>query len=489
MLILVSVKSILLSLFIIHKTNSFSSVRELKEYRSHQIMRKTQSHILIIDDDPDILFAARVFLKRYFTQVTVLSKAKEVLQVLHENEIDVILMDMNYRKGIQDGKEGMYWFEMIKEYAPATVVILMTAYSDVSIAVESIKKGAFDFVPKPWDNDQLLERIQAAVKRSRKLRKSPKTGDLATENNTTNKYFMGNSPAFQRVEKVVHKVANTDANVLLLGENGTGKFVIAKLLHELSERKEEAFIHVDLGALSENLFESELFGYAQGAFTDAKESRLGRFELADKGTIFLDEIGNLPVHLQSKLLSVIQTKKVVRLGEATDRPIDVRIICATNADIPELIENQQFRQDLFYRINTVEITLPPLREREEDIASFANYFLEKNKIKYKKGKLQLSKAALIALEKHNWPGNIRELEHVLERAVILCDTQEILVDDLQFSRQKVSETAPESLNLEEMERHYVEQALRKHQGHITKAAKELGLTRAALYRRMEKFGL
>lgn len=452
-------------------------------------MRKTESHILIIDDDPDVLFAARVYLQRFFTQITTLSKPKEVMQVLHKNVIDVVLLDMNYRKGLQDGKEGLYWFEMIKEYSPETAVILMTAYADVNVAVDSIKKGAFDFVLKPWSNEKLLATISAGVQLSRKHKKSSKLDQINAESVKESEWFLGESAAFKKVLKMVDKVAKTDANVLLLGENGTGKYVIAQMLHTNSDRKNEAFIHVDLGSLSETLFESELFGYAKGAFTDAQESRLGRFELADNGTIFLDEIGNLPIHLQTKLLTIIQSKKVVRLGEAKERPVDVRIICATNANLTEAIDNQKFRQDLFYRINTVEMTLPPLRERVKDIESFAKYFLDKNKRKYQKGKLQIAKSAIKELESYRWPGNIRELEHVIERAVILCDTNEITSEDLQFSSGKAKDKELKTLNLEEMEKHLVEQALRKHQGHITKAAEDLGLTRAALYRRMEKFGL
>ena len=457
-------------------------------------MRKTESHILIIDDDEDILFAARIYLKRFFTQITTLSTPKTVLHELNSKVIDVVLMDMNYRKGVQDGKEGMYWFERVKEYSPETVVVLMTAFSDVNVAVESIKKGAFDFVLKPWNNEKLLATIQAAVKLSRSLNKSAKLEQMnKPQEEKKDDIVLGKSPAFLAVKNVVDKVSDTDANILLLGENGTGKYVIADMIHQKSGRNKEAFVHIDLGSLNENLFESELFGYAKGAFTDAKENRMGRFELAHKGTIFLDEIGNLPLHLQSKLLTVIQERKVVRLGESKERSIDVRIICATNANIVEEVAQQKFRQDLLYRINTVSITLPPLRERQEDIPLFAKHFLGKIKRKYKKEELDISKEAFTAMKGYHWPGNIRELEHVIERAIILCDGSDIEPSDLQFTAsphaKQEKNTGPATLNLEEMEKYLVQKALKKHRGNITKAATELGLTRAALYRRLEKFEL
>lgn len=453
-------------------------------------MRKTIARLLIIDDDPDVLFAARVYLKRFISEVETLDKPREIIKKFNEQSYDVVLMDMNFQAGHSDGKEGLYWFEQIKEISPETVVVLMTAFADVSVAVDSIKKGAFDFVLKPWNNERLLATIHAAIKLSRSLRKSEKLENIQSEIfKANNETVIGEAPAFQEVLKVVQKVANTDANVLLMGDNGTGKFVIAKMLHEYSDRKKEVFIHVDLGSLSENLFESELFGYAKGAFTDAKEPRMGRFEMAEKGTIFLDEIANLSLKLQTKLLTVIQNRKVVRLGEAREREIDVRIICATNADLNYEVEEENFRQDLLYRINTIEITLPSLKERVEDVPLLAKHFLEKNKKKYRKNKLQISKEALREMGRYNWPGNIRELEHVIERAVILCESDEIKKDDLRFSNSKFKNNSLETLNLEEMERHLVSSAIKKHSGNISKAAKELGITRTALYRRMEKYDL
>ncbi len=453
-------------------------------------MRKTEAKVLIIDDDEDVLFAARIYLKRFFSEVSTLSSPRKIISTFNESTYDVVLMDMNFQQGQQDGREGMFWFDKIKEVSPETVIVLMTAFAHVSVAVESIKKGAFDFVLKPWNNEKLLATIHSAVKLNRSLKKSDKLEQASSGfRKDQSEMVIGVSESFQQVLKVVQKVAATDANVLLMGANGTGKYVIAKLLHENSQRNKELFVHVDLGSLNENLFESELFGYAKGAFTDAKEPRMGRFEMAEKGTIFLDEIGNLSLNLQTKLLSIIQNRKVVRLGESKERHIDVRIICATNADLNKEVEEQNFREDLLYRINTIEITLPSLKDRKEDIPLFVDHFLEKNKKKYRKGKLQFSKDAMNQMEFYHWPGNIRELEHVVERAVILSEKDEISKEDLQFSNRKPGAAEIDNLNLEEMEVHLVKAALKKHTGNISKAAKELGITRNALYRRMEKFDL
>ncbi len=453
-------------------------------------MRKTESTLLIIDDDEDVIFASRVFLKRFFTTILTLDSPQGVHKLLNEHEVDVVLLDMNYRIGVHDGKEGLYWLEKIQEFSPQTVVILMTAYSEVQTAIEGIKKGAFDFIEKPWNNEKLLASMNAGVQLSRSLKKSSKLEQINHQAiKGKDSFVIGSSKAFSNILATVEKVAKTDANVLLLGENGTGKYVIAKWLHENSTRSDEPFIHVDLGSLHENLFESELFGHAKGAFTDAKETTLGRFELAEGGTLFLDEIGNLPLHLQAKLLSVLQNREIVRLGESKPRKVDVRIVCATNMDLHEAVHDQHFRQDLLYRINTVELTLPPLRERTEDIEELAHYFLEKNKKKYRKGKLQWSKEAMKAMKTYPWYGNVRELEHVIERAVILCDQNEIVKEDLQFSSSKFKTAQPETLHLETMEKYLIEKALKKHQGNISHASKELGITRAALYRRMEKHNL
>lgn len=456
-------------------------------------MRKKEATILIADDDDDILFSARISLKKYFTEIITVNNPRKISNILTEKQIDVALLDMNYRIGFEDGKEGLYWLKHIKEISPETTVILMTAFGSVNLAVDAIKKGATDFILKPWNTEKLYGVVNAGVELARSKRK---TSQLETVQQQKDKDFhqktehiIGTSLAMQSAIKLVRKVAPTDANVLILGENGTGKYVFAKEIHLQSNRKNQPFIHVDLGSLNENLFESELFGYAKGAFTDAQKDTLGRFELAKGGTIFLDEIGNLPLHLQSKLLTVIQNKKIVRLGEGKERNIDARIVCATNAPIHQMVEEQTFRQDLLFRINTIELNLPPLRERKEDVELLANYFLKKLNMKYRKNIVGFSTEAKSALKNYKWPGNIREIEHIVERAVIITDNSEIQTSDLHFSNQKLEVTLGENLNLEETEKVLIQQAMNKHQGNISRAAKDLGLTRAALYRRLEKHNL
>jgi len=456
-------------------------------------MRKTQANILIVDDDDDILFSAKIAVKKYFTQVFTTNSPKKIQSFFSEQNIDVVLLDMNYRIGFEDGKEGLYWLKHIKEISKETTVILMTAFGSVNLAVDAIKKGATDFILKPWDNDKLYAVVNAGVELARSKRKTTHL-ETVQEQLTSNfqqksTLIKSNSVTMNAVIKMAHKVAPTDANILILGENGTGKFVFAKEIHQQSERNTKPFIHVDLGSLNENLFESELFGYAKGAFTDAQKDSIGRFEIAKGGTIFLDEIGNLPLHLQAKLLTVIQERKVTRLGENTSRNIDCRIVCATNADIHKMVANQDFRQDLLFRINTIELHLPALRARNEDIEILANHFLEKQQKKYKKDLKGISKEALKALNNYHWPGNIRELEHIIERAVIISESDEIALVDLHFSNKRFEKDILISLNLAETEKMLVQKSIEKHQGNISKAAKDLGVTRAALYRRLEKFNL
>ena len=456
-------------------------------------MRKKEANILLVDDDDDILFSARISLKKFFTQIISTNNPKTISNHLTSNTIDVVLLDMNYRIGFEDGKEGLYWLKHIKEVSPETTVILMTAFGSVNLAVDAIKQGATDFILKPWNTEKLYTIVNAGVELSRSKRKNTQLETIQQQQNEDfhkqTEHIIGNSTAMNNAVKLLHKVAPTDANILILGENGTGKYVFAKEIHLQSNRKNHPFIHVDLGSLNENLFESELFGYAKGAFTDAHKDTLGRFELAKGGTIFLDEIGNLPLHLQSKLLTVIQNKKVTRLGEATERDLDARILCATNADIHNMVDEHTFRQDLLYRINTIELNLPPLRERQEDILLLANHFLSALNQKYRKDISGITKTAINALNTYHWPGNIRELEHIIERAVIITDANEITVEDLHFSTKKFETTPTTTLNLEDTEKLLIKNALDKHQGNISKAAKDLGLTRAALYRRLEKHNL
>ena len=445
-------------------------------------MKKTQANILVIDDKEDILFAAKMVLKKHFEQIFTLNDPKKAVEVLAENQIDVVLLDMNYRIGFEDGREGIYLLKEIKTFSPKTVMILMTAFGKVETAVEGLKLGAFDYLLKPWDNNKLVEVVKAAVTESRKERKQEAVKP------DKDIFFIGESATIKRAYSLADKVAKTDANVLILGENGTGKYVMANHIHQKSPRSTKPFIHVDLGALNENIFESELFGYAKGAFTDAKTDTAGRFEMAHNGTIFLDEIGNIPLHLQSKLLQVIQTKQVTRLGEAKPRAVDVRIITATNADLKEEVASKQFREDLYYRINTMEIVLPPLRERTEDLIDLASFLLNKMETKYDRINLSFSKTALEQIEKHAWNGNIREMENRIERAVILCEENEITAADLDL--EEVTEIdGIQDTQLSDMEKTAIERALQKHNNNISKTAEELGLSRAALYRRMDKYEL
>jgi DNA-binding NtrC family response regulator len=445
-------------------------------------MKKINANILVIDDQEDILFAAKMLLKKHFETIFTLNNPKNVLQLLSENEIDVVLLDMNYRIGFEDGREGLYFLKEIKALSPKTVVILMTAFGKVETAVESLKNGAFDYVLKPWENEKLLQTVKQGVEESRKLKKK---ADKETPIDT---YFIGESKSIKTAYSLAEKVAKTDANVLILGENGTGKFVLANYIHQNSNRKNNAFVHVDLGSLNDNIFESELFGYAKGAFTDAKVDTAGRFENAQNGTIFLDEIGNVPLHLQSKLLQVIQTKTVTRLGESKPRPLNVRIITATNLNLKNEVIQKNFREDLYYRINTMEITLPSLKDRKEDKIQLAQFLLEKMISKYDRNEIIFSEKALEQIEKHAWNGNIREMENRIERAVILCENNNISASDLDLEFITTYENLDE-IPLSDIEKITIEKVLLKHDFNISKSADELGLSRAALYRRMEKYNI
>lgn len=444
-------------------------------------MRKKEAGILIVDDDEDILFSARVWLKKFFTEVVTINSPNKIITAIQNHQIDVILLDMNFRRGFEDGKEGLYWLSEIKEIDKDVPVILMTAYGEVELAVEALKNGATDFILKPWNNEKLYASVNLAVDISRKNKKLSQWENL--QENAENYELQTQSPKMQQAINTIKKVAATDANLLLLGENGTGKFVMAEYIHQNSKRKNEPFVHIDLGSISENLFEAELFGYAKGAFTDAKTDKAGKIENADGGTVFLDEIGNLTPQLQQKLLTLIQTKKLSRIGETKERFPDVRFIFATNADLKKMISENTFREDLYFRINTVEVELPPLRERKEDIASLVEFFIKKYEKKYGKSNLKITN--LEEVQNYHFPGNIRELEHSVEREIILSENENI--------KLSLSHTASEeqitSLNLEEMEEKMIKNALKKHKGNITLAAEALGLTRASLYRRMEKFGI
>lgn len=459
-------------------------------------MDKLDAKILIVDDDQDVLLAAKLFLKQHISIVHTETNPENIPALLANETYDLILLDMNFSPDATSGKEGFHWMNKIIEIDPAAVVILITGYGDIELAVQGIKEGATNFLLKPWENKKLLATITTTLQ----LRKSKvELEDLRTKQKVLiadqdNAYrdLIGQSPKMEAVLNTVQKVAVTDANVLILGENGTGKELIARAIHRASNRKDQVFISVDLGAISESLFESELFGFKKGAFTDAKEDRAGRFEAANKGTIFLDEIGNLSFGLQSKLLSVLQNRKVVRLGTHKEVSIDVRLICATNMPLYQMVNESKFRQDLLYRINTVEIQVPPLRERLEDIGILVEHFLEIYCKKYKIPLKRLNVSTQKRLDKHNWPGNIRELQHAVERAVIMSENNILEPHDFfisQMEDDRKDGSLPTNLNLEETEKMLIRKVIDKHGGNISKAAKELGLTRASLYRRIEKYGL
>ncbi len=438
--------------------------------------------ILIVDDDVDVLRAARLLLKRHFEQVDFEKNPQKIPYLVSNFEYDVILLDMNFTRDLSSGKEGFEWLDRILDINPEIAVVMFTAYGDVEMAVRAIKAGAVDFVLKPWENEKLLATIQSAFnKRAAKKEKTAPAPD---------NLLVGKSPAMQQVFDTVSKVAGTDANILILGENGTGKDMLARHIHRESLRHDKPFVSVDLGAISETLFESELFGHVKGAFTDAREDRVGRFEEANGGTIYLDEIGNISIPFQAKLLTVLQNRSITRVGSNKLVPIDVRLICATNRNIQHMAAQHLFRQDLLYRINTIEIHLPPLRERQEDIIALAEHFLQMYRDKYKRPVNSLHESLAQQLIQYNWPGNIRELQHAMERAVILSQGKVLQPKDV-FVKNHASAEEPHNTgnNLEEMESNNITQAKKKSNGNITQAARELGLSRAALYRRLEKYNL
>jgi len=458
-------------------------------------MAEKNGRILAVDDNADILFALKMLLKPHFEIIRTETNPERIPQHMAEEDFDVILLDMNFNKDAISGKEGFTWLNKILEIDPNAVVLFITAYGDVEKSVKAIKAGAADFIIKPWQNEKLLATIWSAMK----LKKSQKeVSDLRERQKEINTImdqpfadFIGISPSMQKVFKTIQKVAATDANVLILGENGTGKELVARALHRHSLRKNETFISVDLGALSESLFESELFGHMKGAFTDAKTDRPGRFELASGGTLFLDEIGNLSLPLQAKLLTVLERREVIRVGANKPTPINIRLISATNMGIKQMALEGGFRQDLLYRINTVEIDLPPLRERQEDIPILAQHFLKIYAKKYNRKTSKLNSSVIKKLSSYPWPGNVREFQHVIERAIIMSDSTTLTEQDFQLNTQEQVSGGLDlnTYNLDEVERMVIEKVLRNNRGNVSKAASELGLTRTSLYRRLEKHGL
>ncbi|WP_340199338.1 sigma-54-dependent transcriptional regulator [Ascidiimonas sp. W6] len=452
--------------------------------------------ILIVDDHASILQAAKLFLKRHFKEIDTLISPDSIPIMLADKSYDLILLDMNFTKDTSSGVEGFFWLKKILEIDPSAVIVLMTAYGNVKTAIKAIKEGASNFIIKPWDNDELLATLHSSIQmRNNKLKIAQlqqQKQELNSQINNRYKEIIGHSTAILKIFKLIDRVAVTDANVLILGENGTGKELIARAIHRNSKQKDQNFVSVDLGAISETLFESELFGHKKGAFTDAKEDRMGRFEAADNGTLFLDEIGNLSLPLQAKLLQALQNRRITPVGSNKEIPVNIRLICATNMNIDEMIADQTFRQDLLYRINTIEIKLPPLRERIDDISLLAYHFLKKYAKEYLMNIKGISKEAINLLQSYHWPGNVRELQHVIERAIIICDSeilQPVDFDLKTISGQANSSTQNSQMNLQDTEKNLIKKSLTKNDGNIAKTADELGLTRQSLYRRLKKYDL
>ena len=448
-------------------------------------MNLRSASILALDDDPDILTALRLLLKTQVGQIVTEKRPENLPALLAAHTFDLVLLDMNYHSSIHTGNEGLFWLRKIKELRPQMAVVMITAYGDIDLAVRSLKEGATDFVVKPWENEKLLDVIGDALRQGSRKERKPLQDPMGGPE------IIGSSVEMQGIFQKIEKIAPTDANVLILGENGTGKDLIAKAIHHRSRRADKPFVKVDVGSLTESLFESELFGHRKGAFTDARDDRAGRFEAANGGTLFLDEIGNISLQQQAKLLSVLQNRQVIRLGTNEPVPLDIRLICATNVPLAELARETRFRKDLIYRINTVEITVPPLRRRPADIPLLARHYAEVYAGKYGRPGITFSPAALDRLQHYAFPGNVRELQHVVERAVIMAEGPVLHDRDLLFSPLEAApEEEPETdLNLSAVERSTIQRVIEKHGGNISRAAKELGLTRTALYRRLNKYDL
>lgn len=453
-------------------------------------MQNQKGNILVIDDNKSILSALEILLIPEFQEIKLLSNPNQILTELTRKDYNLVILDMNFSAGVNTGNEGIYWLERIKEAKPEISVVMITAYGDINTAVKALKAGASDFVLKPWDNEKLLATLKLAIqlnlsKTEVKHLKERET-ELKKEINREQRVIIGSSPQIMNVLNLVRKVAKTDANVLITGENGTGKELIAQEIHRLSDRAGEVLVSVDMGALSESLFESELFGHMKGSFTDARETRQGKFEIAHKGTLFLDEIANLSFHLQAKLLAVIENRQFSRIGSNQLIPIDIRLICATNKNIENMVNEGIFREDLLYRINTIQVELPPLRERGNDIIVLAEFFLKKYAYKYNKPGLKINQQAHEKLLKYTWPGNIRELQHTIEKTVILSESAIIKPDDLYLRQTAPLSGCSSFATLEEMEKQMIQQALEKNSGNFTAAAEQLGITRQTLYNRFKK---
>jgi len=446
--------------------------------------------ILVIDDDIDVLTAVRLLLKTEAADVVTEKNPENIRSQLSKKTFDLVLLDMNFNSSINTGNEGIFWLKKIREFGSEAAVVMITAYGDIDLAVRSLKEGAADFVVKPWHNERLIVTIREALKKNEAAKGNSSL--LVTKDSIIGSELIGESEVMKDIFYKVEKIAPTDANILILGENGTGKDLIAKAIHQKSLRSDKQFIKVDVGALTESLFESELFGHKKGAFTDAREDRVGRFEAANEGTLFLDEIGNISLHQQAKLLSVLQNRQIIRLGTNQPVPIDIRLVCATNLPLQELANENRFRKDLVYRINTVEIMVPPLRRRVEDIILLARHFARIYAGKYMKPANDFDSKALDKLRSYHYPGNVRELQYTIERAVIMSDNDLLSASDLIFSPMEAIKDLPEEaedFKLSTIEKNTILRVIEKHNGNISKAAKELGLTRTALYRRLSKYDI
>ena len=452
---------------------------------------KSKGKILIADDDKNILKSLSILLDNEFEKVDTLSNPNLIISQYQKDNYDIVLLDMNFSAGLNTGNEGIYWLNEILKIDKNATVIFITAYGDVNLAVKAMKQGATDFIIKPWNNEKLIHTLQSALKireSQLKIDKLSKDNEsLSSEINKPNEEIIGSSAAMKEVFAVIDKVAATDASVLITGENGTGKELITKEIHRRSARKSKLLITIDMGSIPESLFETELFGHTKGAFTDAKEDKTGRFEIANGGTLFLDEIGNLPVSLQSKILTVLQKQEIIPVGANKSIPIDIRLITATNKNPEELIQKGLFREDLFYRINTVQIQLPPLRKRKEDILEIAEYYLRIFATKYEKQRVKFSNQALDTLQQYQWPGNIRELKHTIEKAVILSTNNLLDPDDFMLKQKPKKQEWP--LKFEEIEKKAIVRALENNEGKMTEAARELGLTRQTLYNKIKKYNI
>ncbi len=446
--------------------------------------------ILIIDDNKSVLSALEILLQFEYAKVETMLNPNQLTSFSNLSDFDIVLLDMNFSAGVNTGNEGLFWLKEIKKKSPDISVIMMTAYGAVDLAVQALKEGATDFILKPWNNDKLLATLKSAysLRKSQKevLQLRAKETNLKQVINQQKNHIIGNSKALNTVLKMIHKVAKTDVNVLITGENGTGKEVIARELHQKSTRQNEVFIAVDMGSISENLFESELFGHQKGAFTDAKEDRAGKFEAANHGTLFLDEIGNLSLQTQAKLLSCIQNRTIVRVGSNKKIPVDIRLICATNCNLQQMVVEGLFREDLLYRINTIHLEVPPLREREEDILLLADYFLKQYSQKYDKPGLRMNQAIQEQLSANPWPGNVRELQHTIERAVILSEGNVLTPNDFSIHEKSMVAIESSSTTLEEMEHKMIQKALKIHGGNYSAAAQQLGISRQTLYNKVKK---